>query len=83
MRSQIMDNEIELSIENAERIKFKVTSPIYGIETLKHMRAGAKGDAKAVEGSKTLLRVGAQYLFGRRALKRAEDAGYIIVTDLK
>ena len=78
-----MEDEVELSIDNAARIKFKVTSPIYGIETLKHMRAGAKGDCKAVEGSKSLLKLGAQYVFGRRALKRAEDAGYIIVTDLK
>lgn len=73
----------ELSIENAERIKFNVTSPIYGIETLKHMRAGAKGDCKAVEGSKSLLRLGVQYVFSRKALKRAEDSGYVIVTELK
>jgi len=73
----------ELTIANAERIKFSVTSPIYSIETLKHMRAGAKGDCKAVEGSKSLLKLGAQYLFGRRALQRAVDDGYVIITMLK
>ena len=74
--------EEELTIDNAERIKFQVVSPIFSIETLKHMRAGAKGDAKAVVGSKTLLAHG-QYLFGRRALKRVVNDGQVVITSLK
>ena len=72
----------ELTLDNAERIKFKVVSPIFSIETLKHMRAGAKGDAKAVVGSKTMLKHG-QYVFGRRALKRVVADGQVIIIDLK
>ena len=45
--------EAEVTIDEAMRIKFVVNSPIFSIETLSHMRAGAKGDATRLrEGSK-------------------------------
>ncbi len=73
----------ELTVDNASIIKFKVTAPIFSIETMSHMRAGAKGDARAVPGSKTMLKMGTSYIFGRRALKRVIGEGLVVITSLK
>ena len=75
--------EEELTVDNAAVIKFKVTAPIFSIETMSHMRAGAKGDARAVPGSNSLLKMGTSYVFGRRALKRVIEEGLVVVTSLK
>lgn len=75
-----MDNE--LTLDNADIIKFKVVSPIFSIETLKHMRAGGQGTLKRVEGSERMLKMG-QYVTNRKAIRRVLDDNQIIIVSLK
>jgi len=69
-------------LNGSSAITFEVISPIYSIETLKHMRAGSKATAKAVEGSVTMFKIG-NYVFNLRAIQRAVDDKYIRILSFK
>ena len=74
----------EITIDNAMRIKFLVQSPIFSIETLSHMRAGAKGDATRLGPTSQLFKLAnGAYVFSLRALKRVIDDGQVTITQLK